>query len=622
MQQHPRKLELLAPARDCEIARQAIVHGADAVYIGAESFGARSAAANRTDDIARLAEFTHSFNARVYVTLNTLIYEDELHKAETMAWRLYDAGVDALIVQDMSLLRMDLPPIALHASTQCDTRDAAKARFLEDCGFSQIVLARELSLDEIREISCSVNVPLEAFVHGALCVSYSGDCQASLISTGRSANRGECAQMCRLSYSLTDGNGRRLAPDAHYLSLRDMNRLDRLADMAEAGISSFKIEGRLKESDYVRNTVAAYSQALDSIVATSGGRYCRASSGRPEYSFTPDVTKSFNRRFTSYFLDGRPTDSLAMASLESPKWIGRPVGKVTGTRGKTYVIKMTEQLNNGDGLGYFGPDNRFCGFRLNRVEGNVIFPATDVNLHAGMTIYRNRDKKRDDIMNGVTAVRRIAITGVLRRIDDSRVALKLTDDRGVSAETTAEAQRQEAHTPQRAYRLRTLSKLGDTAYALDCLDDHLDDGDFIAATILTDLRRRTVALLDATRRAAYVYGYRRKESKAIIPFKQSPLDSHDNVANSLALKFYIDHHIKVNGKALEVMPGIPEGDLRVMTTRYCLRRELGACLRTSEGRHLPSPLFLRSSSGVTFRLDFDCKNCRMYVMHPAGKHLA
>lgn len=619
MQPQPRKLELLAPARDCEIARQAIVHGADAVYIGAEAFGARAAAANSVGDIAGLTAFAHSFNARVYVTLNTILYENELHQAEILVRRLYDAGADALIVQDMSLLRMDLPPIALHASTQCDTRDASKARFLEDCGFSQIVLARELSLDEIREISAAVSVPLEAFVHGALCVSYSGDCQASFIATGRSANRGECAQMCRMSYSLTDITGRCLAPEAHYLSLRDMNRLDRLADMADAGISSFKIEGRLKESDYVRNTVAAYSQALDRIVAASDGRYCRASSGRAEYSFTPDVEKSFNRRFTSYFLDGRPADRQAMASLESPKWIGQPVGKVTGTKGRGYVLKMTGQLNNGDGLGYFGSDGRFCGFRLNRIDGNVIYPATDVRLYTGTTVYRNRDKKRDDIMNGETAVRRIAVTGALRRIDDTRVALKLTDDIGVSAETTADAPLQKARTPQGAYRLRALSKLGDTIYTLGSLADSLKDDDFIAASVMSDLRRRAVAVLDAARKSAYRYDYRRKEAEAISPYKQASLDRHDNVANSLALKFFSDHGIKVGENALEVMPEIPERDLRVMTTRYCLRRELGACLRTAEGRRLPSPLFLQASSGLTFRLDFDCKKCRMHVMHPAGK---
>lgn len=614
MQPSPRKLELLAPARDCEIARQAIIHGADAVYIGAEAFGARAAATNSVDDIARLTDFAHRFNARVYVTLNTLIYDDELKRAEALVRKLYEAGTDALIVQDLSLLRMDLPPIALHASTQCDTRDAAKARFLEACGFSQIVLARELSLDEIRDIASQVSVPLEAFVHGALCVSYSGDCQASYLATGRSANRGECAQMCRLSYSLTDGNGRKLAPDAHYLSLRDMNRLDRLAEMADAGISSFKIEGRLKESDYVRNTVAAYSQALDRIVAASGGRYSRASSGRCEYNFTPDPSKSFNRRFTSYFLDGRPANAAAMASLESPKWIGEPVAKVVGVKDRGFAVRTSDALSNGDGLGYFDREGRFCGFRLNRVEGNLIFPATSVRLQPGITLYRNRDKKRDDIMSGTTAIRHINITAELRRIDPTRIALRLTDDRGVSAEVTADARRQTARSPQLTPRLRTLSRLGDTIYSLASLDDTMTDDDFIAASVLTDLRRRAVDALDSTRRARYVYDYRRAESKDISPYKDMPLDRHDNVANSLARKFFADHGITVAEDALEVVPAAPHKEQRVMTTRYCLRRELGACMRTPSASRLPSPLYLRTSSGIAYRLDFDCKTCRMHVI--------
>ena len=620
MQQQPRKLELLAPARDCDIARQAILHGADAVYIGAEAFGARAAATNSIDDIASLTEFAHAFNARVYVTLNTLIYEDELKRAEQLVRRLYEARVDALIVQDLALLRMNLPPIALHASTQCDTRDAAKARFLEDCGFSQIVLARELSLDEIRSISAEVSVPLEAFVHGALCVSYSGDCQASFVATGRSANRGQCAQMCRLPYSLTDADGRRLAPDAHYLSLRDMNRLDRLADMADAGISSFKIEGRLKESDYVRNTVATYSQALDQVISSSGGRYCRASSGHCDYKFTPDVNKSFNRRFTSYFLDGRPSQKVEMSSSDSPKWIGTPIGNVIGFRGKAIIVKASEKLNNGDGLGYFDPEGQFCGFRLNRVDGNTIIPATDIKIAKGSTLYRNRDKKHDDIMSGATASRHISVSAIIRRIDQNRIALSLTDENSIRAEVSIAAEHQVARSPQKSQRERTLSKLGDTIYRLDCLDDRLDDNDFIAASVLTDLRRQAVALLDTSRRSCYVFDYRRPEASDIHDFKATPLDRHDNVANSLARKFFTDHNIKIAENAIEVsaLPAT-DNEIRVMTTRYCLRRELGACLRTADRAKLPDKLFLRASSGLAYRLEFDCKKCRRHVMHPAEK---
>ena len=441
----PRKLKLLAPAKDCEIAREAIIHGADAVYIGADAFGARASATNSTADIARLVDFAHAYNARIYVTLNTLIYDSELAKAERLIRDIYRAGADALIVQDMSVLRMDIPPIALHASTQCDTRTPAKARFLEDCGFSQIVLARELSFGEIKQISQATTVPLEAFVHGALCVSYSGDCQASLLSTGRSANRGECAQMCRLNYRLTDSEGNPLAADAHYLSLRDMNRLDRLGDLADAGVSSFKIEGRLKDSAYVRNVVAAYSLALDKLIAASDGAYVRASSGEVSLSLQPDVERSFNRRFTNYFLDGRPANGQKMSSLDSPKWIGNKVATVIRANGNRIEVNAIEKLSNGDGLGYFGADGKFKGFRLNRVEGRTIHTLSPLGIAPGTVLYRNRDKRLDDRMTSPTAERRIRLDAMLRRVDSRRVALQLTDENGLRAEATAEIDFQHAH---------------------------------------------------------------------------------------------------------------------------------------------------------------------------------
>ena len=611
-----RRLELLAPARDCVIGRQAIIHGADAVYIGADAFGARVAAANAVDDIAGLVDFAHAYNARVYVTVNTLIYENELRRVEDLIRSLYRVGVDALIVQDLGILRMDIPPIALHASTQCDTRTPEKARFLEACGFSQIVLARELSLEQIREITSAVSVPVEAFVHGALCVSYSGDCQASLFATGRSANRGECAQMCRLPYNLTDAAGNRLAPDAHYLSLRDMNRLDRLAELVDAGVTSFKIEGRLKESDYVRNTVAAYSTALNKVIGQSDKRLARLSSGEVELNFTPDVVRSFNRRFTSYFMDGRPSGAERMASLDTPKWIGTEIGKVVASNGKSIKVNSKAELNNGDGLGYFGSDGQYCGFRVNKVEGAVIYPASPVSVKPGTILYRNRDKRRDDEMARQTAVRQILVSAVLRRVNDSLIALCLTDDRGKHAEVACGCAAEVSRTPQRDNRRRTLSRLGDTIYRLVSVEDSLGDDSFVPASMLADLRRRAVEALDRVRRASYTYDYRRQEDDVISPFRDGALDRHDNVANSLAQRFFEAHDINVAEPAAEVSLPDRTVDRRVMTTRYCLRRELGACLRTKHGDRLPRELYLRAP-GVTYRLDFDCADCRMKVVLPA-----
>lgn len=610
------KLELLAPARDCEIGRQAILHGADAVYIGADDFGARVAANNSVKDIASLTEFAHNFDARVYVTLNTLIYDSELKRAEKLIRDIYHAGVDALIVQDMSVLRMDIPPIALHASTQCDTRTPEKAKFLEACGFSQIVLARELSLDEIREIAASTSVPLEAFVHGALCVSYSGDCQASLLATGRSANRGECAQMCRVNYSLTDTNGNKVAPDAHYLSLRDMNRLDRLKDMADAGISSFKIEGRLKDSDYVRTTVAAYSQALDKLVENSGGKYSRASSGHSTHKFIPDVNSTFNRRFTNYFLDGRPSESVKMSSLDSPKWIGSEVAYVVSIKGKGIKIKAKTALNNGDGLGFFNDEGQFCGFRLNKIDGDIIFPATTISVKPHTKLYRNRDKVRDEIMSRETAIRQINISAVLRRIDKCHIALKLTDENSCSIEATTLCKTQPARTPQSETRSRTIAKLGGTIYNLCEFDDQTDESDFMPASVLTDLRREAIKQLDITRKTRYRFEYRRIETDRPAPFKTAALDYHDNIANHASQEFYKSHGFKIRQKALEISKPGDDEEFRVMTTRYCLRRELGACLRTANGRRLPQPLFLRSANNV-YRLDFNCAKCEMQVVRTA-----
>lgn len=614
----PRKLELLAPAKDCEIAREAIIHGADAVYIGADAFGARAAATNSTADIARLVDFAHDYNARIYVTLNTLIYDSELAQAERLIRDIYRAGADALIVQDMSVLRMDIPPIALHASTQCDTRTPAKARFLEDCGFSQIVLARELSFGEIKQISQATTVPLEAFVHGALCVSYSGDCQASLLSTGRSANRGECAQMCRLNYRLTDSEGNPLAADAHYLSLRDMNRLDRLGDLADAGVSSFKIEGRLKDSAYVRNVVAAYSLALDKLIAASDGAYVRASSGEVSLSLQPDVERSFNRRFTNYFLDGRPANGQKMSSLDSPKWIGNKVATVIRANGNRIEVNAIEKLSNGDGLGYFGADGKFKGFRLNRVEGRTIHTLSPLGIAPGTVLYRNRDKRLDDQMTSPTAERRIRLDAMLRRVDSRRVALQLTDENGLRAEATAEIDFQRARTPQSDNRRRTLAKLGDTIFKLRNFDDLTGDMDFIVASQLADLRRSAVALLIDTRKAAYSFDYRRPEQSDIEPFKAEALDYHDNVANRLSEEFFRSHGIAVAQRALEASNPRQDKDFRVMKTRYCLRRELGACLRSPSARKLPTPLFLHSAD-ITFRLDFDCSNCEMHVIRPASQ---
>lgn len=618
------ELELLAPARDAETAFEAIRHGADAVYIGAPAFGARAAATNSLDDIKRVVDFAHQFNARVYVTLNVIIYDHELEQAARLVQQLYDIGVDALIVQDMGLLRMQLPPIPLHASTQCDTRTPEKARFLEDAGMSQIVLARELSLDEIRDIRRATTVPLEGFVHGALCVSYSGDCHAGALTMGRSANRGECPQICRLRYRLTDDKGQPVAQDGHWLSMRDMRRIDSLEQMAEAGISSFKIEGRLKDAAYVKNVVSAYSRELDRIVGAHPERYRRASAGRVRYGFAPDIDKAFNRGFTSYFLTGTAAAG-RMASALTPKWLGQAIGTVArGAASRRPTNRLRVQLAdgvtvaNGDGIVWFDADNKLQGARINRAEGDMLNLAETVTVAPGTTLYRNNDRAAAAQVAGKTAERLIALQAVLERTpgaetDDGADLLVLTvsDCRGNTA-SVSEAWTPEgaAKTPQLEARLRTMGRLGGSIYELKSLDDRLGDDYFVPASLLTRMRREALDRLDAMQAARPRTDLRRAERRDV-PYVTDAVDYHTNVANRLARQFYRDHGVREIADAIEVA-GAPEGETVVMNTRYCVRRELGQCLKRG-GRGGDWMLHACDYPDMKLRLHFDCRRCGMCV---------
>lgn len=588
----PRPLELLAPAADRDVAMQAILHGADAVYMGGPSHGARRRAANSIDDIRAVTDFAHTFRARVYVTVNTLVYERELKEVEHLCRDLYEAGVDALIVQDMSLLRLDIPPIALHASTQCDTRTPGKARFLQDVGFSQIVLARELSIPEIRAVTDAVSVPVECFVHGALCVSYSGRCGASFMSMGRSANRGECAQMCRLPYTLRNGRGEILEKDRYLLSLRDFNASRSLRDMVQAGVSSFKIEGRLKEADYVKNVTAAYRLRLDEIIAGSDGRYRRSSCGTSEITFSPDLSKSFNRGFTSYFLEGRRPGQ--MASLRTPKSMGE-------------IIDDPRKLNNGDGISFFNVSGEYEGVGVNRVDNGRIIGSRPFRLPLGAEIHRTLDRRWQTMMARDTAVRTVAVD---ISVDDTGVTAR--DERGVTVRVALDADRSPARKPMDPRPV--FAKLGGTAYRLREFENRLDPSVFIPASQLTAIRRRLVETLDRANLDTYRFDTRRPELP--VPYPAATLDSRDNVANSLARRFYEEHGVTRIAPAYET--DRDSGDRVVMTTRYCLRRELGCCLRdrdvASDRRaRYAGPLSI-STGPHTFRLDFDCARCEMNVI--------
>ena len=608
----PVDIELLAPARDADIAIAAIDHGADAVYMGASHHGARADATNTLDDVRRACDYAHRFGARIYATVNTLVYDDELNEVERLVHDLYRIGVDALIVQDMGLLRMDLPPIALHASTQCDIRTPEKARFLEALGFSQLVMARELTLDEIRAIRKVTPVPLEAFVHGALCVSYSGRCAISQVLKGRSANRGECAQLCRLPYDLVDDRGRVLVEGKHLLSLRDMARHDRLEQMMAAGVSSFKIEGRLKDIGYVKNVVAYYRRAIDEVIERHPERYRRASYGKTELTFEPALEKSFNRGFTHYFLDERrPKDGTAIASIDTPKSQGEPLGHVARCNGNTLTIDTRATLANGDGLSYHDAQGTFTGTRVNRVLGNgTVLLREPCAIPHGTAIYRTSDKAFTDLLSKPSANRTIAVDATLR-YTNGLLALTLDDEHGNRVTHTVECELQPADKPQDDRQKAELAKLGGTIYRLREAQVHGDV--FIPASLLSRLRRETVELLDRTQLITRPVEKRIPEDTGFLyPF--TILAPADNVANRLAEQLYRDHGVTHIIPALEAgTPAAPATPL--MHTRYCLRRQLGACLMGDNAAALPSDLYLKTGTTL-LRLTCDCRACEMTLTLP------
>lgn len=593
-----RELELLAPAKDYECGMAAIDHGADAVYIGAPRFGARAQAGNSIADIARLCEYAHQFNAKVYVTVNTLLYDSELDDVRQLISELSAIHVDAILVQDMAIVRWWQEsggdwPVTLHASTQTDNRTPQKVAWLHSHGFTRVVLARELSLDEISEIHRTVpDVELEVFVHGALCVSYSGLCYASQHCFGRSANRGECAQFCRMKFDLIDDEGRELIHQRHLLSLKDLNQSNYLEQLAAAGATSFKIEGRLKNSYYVKNVTAAYSQLLDRIVSRHPDLYRRASRGRCTYTFSPDLERTFNRGYTNYFLHGRKPD---MASFDTPKAIGQYVGVVKEVRGQTFTVSGIVPFANGDGLCFFNPStNDLEGFRVNRVEGNRLFPQVMPSaLRPGLRLYRNNDQEFERLLSKTSAERKIPVAISLRSTTDGFL---LTIGEGTFH---AVMEHQIASKPQRDNIIRQLTKLGNTPFVCTDIDIPADFNYFIPSSQLSEMRRQ--ACLDALQ--SHAPGHNVKHPSA--PVTGGDGGSLYLYANDVARRFYADQGLSPLRPTYELQPS---ADIPIMQCRYCIRHALGFC-GTSQHRSLS----LRLADGRVFPLKFDCKNCQMNV---------
>ena len=603
-----RKIELLAPAKNLECGIAAIDHGADAVYIGAPRFGARAAAGNSLEDIAELVRYAHLYRVRIYVTLNTILKDEELPETERMIWDLYRAGVDALIVQDMGLPGLNLPPIPLHASTQMDNRHVEKVKFLADAGFRQVVLARELSLEQIRKIHEAVpQTPLEVFVHGALCVSYSGQCYVSQHCFGRSANRGECAQFCRLSFDMVDADGKMIVKDKHLLSLKDLNQSEELEKLLDAGASSLKIEGRLKDVTYVKNVTAYYRQRLDAIFKRRK-EYIRASSGSVRLAFKPQLDKSFTRGFTNYFLFGRNKD---IFSFDTPKSLGEEMGYVKEIRGNYIVVAGVKPFSNGDGICYLDERGKLKGLRINRVENNKLFPAGEMpRIKQRTVLYRNYDQEFEKLMQRKSAERKLGVDMSLKE-NNFGFTLTMTDEDDVSVSIALEKEKELARTPQTDNIKAQLAKLGNTPFEAERIDVELHDNWFIPSSQLAELRREAVEQLLAARRVNY-----RQEIVSMPethhPFPQTELTYLGNVMNEGAARFYRHHGVAKMAPAFEKKPAT---DAVLMFCKHCLRYSMGWCPVHQRGKSpFREPYYLISSDGKRFRLEFDCKFCQMKVL--------
>ncbi len=628
MRLQPHYLELLSPARDTTIAREAILHGADAVYIGGPGFGARHNASNSLADIAQLVPFAHRYGAKVFITLNTILHDNELEPAQKLITDLWQAGVDALIVQDMGILELDIPPIELHASTQCDIRSVEKAKFLGDVGFSQVVLARELNLKQISAIHDATDATLEFFIHGALCVAYSGQCYISHAQTGRSANRGDCSQACRLPYTLKDDQGRVVAYEKHLLSMKDNDQSANLLALIDAGVRSFKIEGRYKDMSYVKNITAHYRQKLDAILEQRGD-LARASAGRTTHSFIPSTDKTFHRGSTDYFVNQRQGD---IGAFDSPKFIGLPIGEVLKVAKDHLEVTTGETLANGDGLNVM-IKREVVGFRANTVEKLAAdrwriwpneMPGEMLTLRPHHPLNRNLDHHWQQALLKTSSERRIALDIELGGWQEQLI-LTLTSEDGFSVTHTLEGMFEEANNPQKAQASleEGLGKLGQTLYYARNIAIALPGALFVASSQLNQLRREAVERLDEARLAGYQRGQRKAVARPAPVFPEAQLSFLANVYNQKARAFYQRYGVTLIDAAYEAHQ--EKGDVPVMITKHCLRFAFNLCPKQAKGvtgvkGGRATPMQLVQGDEV-LTLKFDCKPCEMHVIGKIKNHI-
>lgn len=604
------KLELLSPAKNLETGIAAINAGADAVYIGAENFGARSAAGNSIQDIEKLINYAHIFHAKVYLTVNTILYENEIPKVLSLINTLYNCGLDAVIIQDMGILELDLPPIKIFASTQTNNQTSEKVKFLENVGISRVILARELSVNQIKAIKNETNVDLEAFIHGALCVSYSGQCYLSEHLVNRSANRGECSQACRSSYDLIDANGKIILKNKHLLSLKDLNLAEKIEDLAKAGITSFKIEGRLKNISFVKNVTAFYRQILDNLIEKNAEKYERASVGKSTYSFVPDVNKVFNRGFTQYFNNERNAE---MGSFDTPKSIGEFLGLVKSISKDNFVIETDKKINNNDGLIFF-KNAELKGIKVNTFSNEKVFADNLEDLFIGAKIFRNHDQEFTKITeNEESAIRKINIKLYVSETLDG-VLLNIIDEQYITSIQTLVFEKQIANKPEKAIQniKEKLSKCGNTPFNVLDVEIDLEKPYFIQISVLNELRRN--AFENHINIRKHKHNLERKTiEKNNVKYPKSEIDFMENIANSKSAEFYKRHGIEEIKQAFEIEK--PKNSVPILTAKYCLKYELGYCHKNENLKKIDfiEPLFIENNKRK-LRLEFDCKNCVMKIM--------
>lgn len=606
MKNKKKTIELLAPAKDKKTAFAAIDCGADAVYIGSPKFGARVNASNSLDDIKDVVEYAHKFRVKVYVTINTIMSDDELREAVELIYQLYDIGVDALIVQDMGLLECKLPPIKLFASTQCHNSTLEKVKFLEKTGFSRVILARELSLDEIRKIADNTDVEIETFIHGALCVSYSGQCYMSYAIGGRSANRGECAQPCRKKYSLVDSDGVVVATDKHLLCLRDLNFSSDIKDLIDAGVSSFKIEGRLKDEDYIKNVVSFYRKKIDDAIENT--EYERSSSGYSVLGFEADVNKTFNRGYCEYFLHGRNKNII---SFDSPKSRGEYTGKVKEVFEKYFLFDGSE-LNNADGICFFDERGELVGTSVNKAEGNKIFPQSMNGIRKGVEVFRNYNHKFSKMLESVKVERKIEAS-VCFVEKEQCYELSAVDEDGVRVVVEAGKNYDKAKNQELARNniIKCLKKAGDSCFDIKEARVEVDVYPFIPLSELNELRRRLLAKLEEERIA--VYEVEKSGGIFISPYFERELFYDVNIMNEKAKEFYEKRGGICREYAIE-KTGNVSGKI-LMTTKHCLKFSLGLCSKEGKKHRYREPFFLVDSHGKKYKLLFECKSCCMKIQN-------